>query len=252
MHHQHYQRRRFHKPTQGEHHSSKRASQLAHSHHITWRLGETVGRTHVSLATTAQPCASSDAMDDQASLEMSAAYGKLSPRFLTRPGQRPVLTSPALPTCSLCPQISCSSSSSSARQAQASLACCTTSSTTSVRTSSSCDTFHCHALTKDVILTLLEFCHSQGPVSAYYRRRVFEPPHQDRKQERQAPALGHRRPGALPIRHKELLSRRGRCAPRLRHHKVRTLRLLYLVRIMHILTPFPNLSPIPHLQTIHV
>jgi hypothetical protein len=24
------------------------------------------------------------------------------------------------------------------------------------------------------------------------------------------------------------------------------------VRIMHILTPFPNLSHIPHLQTIHV
>ncbi len=190
-------------------------------------------------------------MDDQASLEMSAAYGKLSPRLLTRPGQRPVLTSPALPTCSLCPQISCSSSSSSARQAQASLACCTTSSTTSVCTSSSCDTFHCHALTKDVILTLLNSAtvkdQSAHTIGVEFSSRLIKIGNKSVKLQLWDTA------GQERFRSVTRSYYRGAAGALLVYDITKSVLSGYSILCEScILTPFPNLSHIPHLQTIHV
>ena len=81
---------------------------------------------------------------------------------------------------------------------------------------------------------------SQRPIRTHHRSRVLESAHQNRQQERQASTVGYRGPRTLPLRHQELLSRRSRCAARLRYHKVRPSLTTPLQTRLNIETDLPH------------
>lgn len=74
-----------------------------------------------------------------------------------------------------------------------------------------------------IYLFIWLFFYSQGRFVAHHRRGVREQDHRGRREEDQAPDLGHCGPGQVPLRDPQLLPRRCRGPPCLRHHKQRLL-----------------------------